>query len=198
MCPQRWEYCDVTWPECTKCKAGTYRSQMDQESCLLCEPGTFSPTPGATSCQKCPANHYAPTEGSKTCMVCPAGTIGTVEGGTDKSVCKPCEANEIADTLAGRCVPCPHNTFPHDGKCKACPAGHVRKSDSVSGCQACPAGHQPRLILHGESGNAQRDYRGTVSMTKDKATCLSWMKAPEKNRPNTKPLGGLGDHNYCR
>ncbi|CAB9505089.1 Tissue-type plasminogen activator [Seminavis robusta] len=191
-----WEYCDVTYPECSRCKPGTFRGRMDEESCLLCKPGTYS-RDGATSCTACPKNHYSPAEGMGRCLVCPQGKIGKLPGQKSIDSCKPCKAHEIADTLAGECVPCPHNTYPDGGRCRPCRAGYYRHRNEESQCKPVPAGHEAVILPQGDSGNVQHGYRGTKNVTKSGLPCKDW-RDHHFNNPKTRPFDGLSDGAYCR
>mmetsp|Transcript_27342 Transcript_27342/g.41586 ORF Transcript_27342/g.41586 Transcript_27342/m.41586 type:complete len:1401 (+) Transcript_27342:156-4358(+) len=45
----------------------------------------------------------------------------------------------------------------------------------------------------------QRDYRGTVSVTRTGLTCQNWSsQSPHAHNSDDFPDSGLGDHNYCR
>jgi len=162
--------------QCAPCKPGFFKDIFGNHGCDLCPDGTYSFN--TTTCLPCRVNSSssadrltclcdAPLElHDDTCVLCgsnqyydngcqPCPDHSTTLGDLGELGVASCHCNSGYYFSVNLCLPCPPNSYEHQGQCQSCGAGAFspEASQSVDACQ-CNATQCQQFVFDGNCSGA--------------------------------------------
>ena len=162
--------------QCVPCSPGTFKGNYGNHGCDLCPEGTYSFN--TTTCVPCRVNSSssadrltcpcnAPLElHDDICVLCginqyyengcqPCPDHSTTLGDPGEVGVASCHCNSGYYFSVNLCLPCPPNSYEHQGQCQSCGAGAFSPegSQSVDACQ-CNATQCQQFVFDGNCSGA--------------------------------------------